>query len=66
MTSKAHDQFEAIKCTYFDSLCIKKCVVCDVHQVVLHYQSLTEPARIRRLISQLHKNTGEVVKKNPR
>jgi len=35
-------------------------------QVVLHYQSLTEQAHVRRLISQLHRNTGEVVKKRPR
>jgi len=35
-------------------------------QVVLHYQSLTEQAHLRHLISQLHRNTGEVVKKKPR
>jgi len=35
-------------------------------QVVLHYQSLTEQAHVRRLISQLHRNTGQVVKKKPR
>ncbi|XP_023932313.1 HBS1-like protein [Lingula anatina] len=34
--------------------------------VVLHYQTLNEPATIRKLISQLHKSTGEVVKKKPR
>ena len=32
----------------------------------VHYQSLTEPGQVRRLISQLHKSTGEVVKKKPR
>ncbi|KAK2168907.1 hypothetical protein LSH36_13g08047 [Paralvinella palmiformis] len=34
--------------------------------VEVHYQSLTEPGQVRRLISQLHKSTGEVVKKKPR
>jgi elongation factor 1 alpha-like protein len=36
------------------------------YPVVLHHQSLTEQAHITRLISQLHRNTGEVIKKNPR
>lgn len=35
-------------------------------QVVLHHQSLVEPAVISRLISQLNKSTGEVIKKHPR
>ena len=39
---------------------------CYFHQVVLHYQSMSEPAQIRKLISQLHKGTGEVIKKKPR
>jgi len=34
--------------------------------VVFHYQSLSEPAVIKRLVSQLHKNTGEVVRTKPR
>lgn len=34
--------------------------------VEIHYQSLTEPGQVRRLISQLHKSTGEVIKKKPR
>jgi elongation factor 1 alpha-like protein len=34
--------------------------------VVFHYQSLSEPAHIRKIISQLHKSTGEVLKKKPR
>ena len=34
--------------------------------VVLHYQSLSEPAHIHRLISQLNKSNGEVLKKKPR
>lgn len=34
--------------------------------VVLHHQSLVEPATISKLISQLNKATGEVLKKHPR
>lgn len=34
--------------------------------VLLHHQSLIEPASITRLKAQLHKGTGEVIKKNPR
>lgn len=34
--------------------------------IVLHHQSLAEPAVISKLIAQLHKNTGEIVKKRPR
>ncbi|ELT90052.1 hypothetical protein CAPTEDRAFT_178027 [Capitella teleta] len=34
--------------------------------VVLHYQSLNEPAHIHRLISQLNKSNGEILKKKPR
>ncbi|GJQ76877.1 hypothetical protein Trydic_g15082 [Trypoxylus dichotomus] len=34
--------------------------------VVLHHQSLAEPAVVSKLIAQLHKNTGDVVKKHPR
>lgn len=34
--------------------------------VLLHHQSLIEPAAIVKLKAQLHKGTGEVVKKNPR
>ena len=35
-------------------------------QVVFHYQSMNEPAHIKKDISLLDKNTGEVVKKAPR
>lgn len=35
-------------------------------QVVLHHQSLVEPAVVSKLISQLNKSTGEIVKKHPR
>ncbi|EFA00945.2 Elongation factor 1-alpha 2-like Protein [Tribolium castaneum] len=34
--------------------------------VILHHQSLVEPAVVSKLISQLNRSTGEVVKKHPR
>uniref|UniRef100_UPI00398E33AB HBS1-like protein isoform X1 n=1 Tax=Pristiophorus japonicus TaxID=55135 RepID=UPI00398E33AB len=34
--------------------------------VLLHYQTLSEPCTIRRLVSVLHKSTGEVLKKKPK
>uniref|UniRef100_A0A6I8PF67 HBS1-like protein n=1 Tax=Ornithorhynchus anatinus TaxID=9258 RepID=A0A6I8PF67_ORNAN len=34
--------------------------------VLLHYQTVSEPATIKRLISILHKSTGEVTKKKPK
>ncbi|XP_037934134.1 HBS1-like protein [Teleopsis dalmanni] len=34
--------------------------------VLLHHQSLIEPAVISKLTAQIHKGTGEVVKKKPR
>lgn len=34
--------------------------------VLLHHLSLVEPATITKLKAQLHKGTGEVIKKNPR
>ncbi|KAH8274962.1 hypothetical protein KR018_003447 [Drosophila ironensis] len=34
--------------------------------VLLHHQSLIEPAVVRKLIASIHKSTGEVVKKKPR
>lgn len=34
--------------------------------VLLHYQTISEPATIRKLVSVLHKSTGEVVKKKPK
>lgn len=34
--------------------------------VLLHHQSLIEPAIIIKLKSQLHKGTGEIIKKHPR
>jgi len=34
--------------------------------VLMHHQSLIEPATVSKLKAQLHKGTGEVIKKNPR
>lgn len=36
------------------------------YPVLLHHQSLIEPATIVKLNAQLHKGTGEVIKKKPR
>ncbi|MPC12583.1 HBS1-like protein [Portunus trituberculatus] len=35
-------------------------------QLDFHYQSVTEPATIRKLVSQLHKTTGQTLKSRPR
>jgi len=35
-------------------------------QVILHHQSLLEQAVITKLVAQLHKSSGEVVKQRPR
>lgn len=42
------------------------CVLLWSFKVVLHYQSVTEQAHIKRLVSQLNKSTGEVIKRKPR
>ncbi|XP_069462838.1 HBS1-like protein isoform X1 [Ambystoma mexicanum] len=34
--------------------------------VLLHYQTISEPATITKLVSVLHKSSGEVVKKKPK
>lgn len=34
--------------------------------VLLHYQAVSEPAVVKRLISTLHKSTGEVLQKKPK
>lgn len=34
--------------------------------VVMHQQSLVEPAVIKKLIAQLHKSSGEIIKNKPR
>lgn len=36
------------------------------YPVLLHYQSLIDPAVISKLQAQLHKSTGEIIKKKPR
>ncbi|XP_063227259.1 protein HBS1 isoform X2 [Bacillus rossius redtenbacheri] len=36
------------------------------YSVVLHHQSLVEPAVIVKLVAQLHRSSGEVVKRRPR
>ncbi|XP_043229134.1 HBS1-like protein isoform X2 [Amphibalanus amphitrite] len=36
------------------------------YQVVVHYQSVSEPATITRLVCQLHRSSGEVLKQKPR
>ena len=45
-----------IRITFF-SFCV---------QVLLHYQSVSEPAVVRKLISVLNKSSGELMKKKPR
>lgn len=35
-------------------------------QAILHYQSLCEPVVLKKIVSQLHKSTGEAMKKKPR
>ncbi|MGH0127130.1 UNVERIFIED_CONTAM: hypothetical protein FKN15_030479 [Acipenser sinensis] len=35
-------------------------------QVLLHYQTVSEPATIRKLVSVLHKSSREVLKKQPK
>ncbi|XP_066591401.1 protein HBS1 [Prorops nasuta] len=36
------------------------------YPVILHQQSLIQPATITKLITQLHRSTGEIIKKKPR
>jgi len=43
-----------------------KVPITNGYPVLLHHQSLIEPASIVKLKAQLHKGTGEVIKKNPR
>lgn len=43
-----------------------KMPITNGYPVVLHLQSLVEAAVIVKLKSQLHKGTGEILKKNPR
>ncbi|KPP63495.1 hypothetical protein Z043_118245 [Scleropages formosus] len=41
-------------------------VVAHLQGVLLHYQTVSEPATIRKLVSVLHKSSGEVIKKKPK
>lgn len=71
------DLIETIGTMYFNELIIRETLfyinslvnhwyfLC-VLQVVFHYQSITEPAIIKRLNCQLNKNTGEVIKNKPK
>lgn len=34
--------------------------------VILHYQSMSEQAVVKNIISQLHRSTGAVIKRRPR
>lgn len=34
--------------------------------VIIHQQSLVQPAVITKLVAQLHRSTGEIIKKKPR
>lgn len=71
------DLIETIGTMYFNELIIRETlfyinslvnhwVFLCVLQVVFHYQSITEPAIIKRLNCQLNKNTGEVIKNKPK
>ncbi|KAJ9586086.1 hypothetical protein L9F63_020283 [Diploptera punctata] len=66
-----------IKALSIDDVSVQKCfsriVVFNIklpitkgYSVVLHHQSLVEQAVITKLVAQLHKSSGEVVKKRPR
>uniref|UniRef100_A0A7N6BDD2 HBS1-like protein n=1 Tax=Anabas testudineus TaxID=64144 RepID=A0A7N6BDD2_ANATE len=46
--------------TSFTFITLISCVV------LLHYQTVSEPATIRKLVSILHKSSGEVLKKKPK
>ena len=46
--------------------CLHSCVKYLFPQVVVHYQSVSEPATVTRLVCQLHRSSGEVVKQKPR
>lgn len=43
-----------------------KVPITNGYPVLLHHQSLIEPATIIKLKAQLHKGSGEIIKKNPR
>ncbi|KAJ8409659.1 hypothetical protein AAFF_G00217180 [Aldrovandia affinis] len=64
------DQKEPIKaCTRFRARVLIFNIEVPVTQgfpVLLHYQTVSEPATIRKLVSILHKSSGEVLKKKPK
>ncbi|XP_041043430.1 HBS1-like protein isoform X3 [Carcharodon carcharias] len=64
------DQKAPIKtCTRFRARVLTFSIDTPITQglpVLLHYQTLSEPCTIRRLVSVLHKSTGEVLKKKPK
>ena len=55
-------------CDLLPMICVISIVVMFglVLQVVFHFQTINEPAVIKRLLSILHKNTGEMIQKRPR
>uniref|UniRef100_A0A3P9P4A8 HBS1-like protein n=1 Tax=Poecilia reticulata TaxID=8081 RepID=A0A3P9P4A8_POERE len=64
------DPKEAIRvCTRFRARILLFNIEVPITQgfpVLLHYQTVSEPATIKKLISVLHKSSGEVLKKKPK
>uniref|UniRef100_A0A8C2BBY8 HBS1-like protein n=1 Tax=Cyprinus carpio TaxID=7962 RepID=A0A8C2BBY8_CYPCA len=64
------DPKEAIRaCTRFRARILLFNIEVPITQgfpVLLHYQTVSEPATIRKLVSVLHKSSGEVLKKKPK
>lgn len=64
------DPKEAIRvCTRFRARILLFNIELPITQgfpVLLHYQTVSEPATIKKLISVLHKSSGEVLKKKPK
>lgn len=64
------DQKEPIRaCTRFRARILLFNIEVPITQgfpVLLHYQTVSEPATIKKLISVLHKSSGEVLKKKPK
>jgi len=58
---KLTTQFEAQILTFNPTV-----PILNGQQMVLHLQSYNEPVTLSKLISQLDKTTGEVIRKNPR
>lgn len=74
LTDEHRSKYTALKWlvlfTFQLSVCavqsFKLCVCVSDRQVLLHYQTVSEPATIRKLVSVLHKTSGEVLKKKPK